>query len=293
MQLKDNKKIDSIRKYWFILLYYILIILVVFIITGKASWSFFVILSSLLTLFCSLFFWQFFILPEIGLSKHMIFSNYIILNQLFKTPLVLSVKNGEIKGDYVLLKKKPNTWVINIDQKSAVLIEDNNNQNSLLLHGIHVLRNNPKIIGSFYLGIHYIHIGPDDQNSLKPKNIQETLTEYHSRINLAQQTKTRLLSGDFIYPSFSVFYRLDKRSQYNNDLEMFLNLTKLFKGKISLLVTSRQFESCLVNEILNNWRKFCINKNREEILAGFSGKFEPTDIRIKGVKSQIYIDHIY
>lgn len=293
MLLNDNKMIDSIRKYWFILLFYILIILVVFIITGQASWTFFIILSAVITLFCSLFFWQLFILPEIGLFKHITFSKYIILNQLFKTPLVLSVKNGEIEGDYGLLKKKPRTQVINIDQKSAILIEDNKNQNSLLLHGLHVLRNNPRIIGTFYLGIRCIHLGPDDQNALMPKNIQESLTEYHTRINLAEQTKTRLLTGDFIYPSFTVLYRLDTRSQYNNDLEMFLNLTKLFKGKFSSLITFHLFETYLVNEILNNWRNFCCYKNREEILAKFPGKFEQKGIRINGVKSQIYIDYIY
>lgn len=293
MQLKDNKEIDSTRKYWFILLFYVLLILVVFIITGQARWSFFLIFSAFIALFYSLVFWQLFILPDIGLSKHLRLSKFIILNQLFNTPLVLSVKNGEIDGDFVLLKNKPNIQVLNIDQKSAALIEDTPNQTSLLLHGVHIIKNNPRIIGTFYLGFRCVQFGPEDQNTLKPKFIQESLAEYHTRITLAEKTKTRLPSGDFIFPSFTFFYKFASPGIENDDLEMFLNMIKLGKKINSSVYSSKYFESYLINEILKSWWKYCNNKKREEILAEFPGIFEPKDIRIKGVKFQIYIDNIY
>lgn len=293
MQLKVNKEIDSTRKYWFILLFYILLILVIFIITGQARWSFFLIFSAFIALFYSLVFWQLFILPDIGLSKHLRLSKFIILNQLFNTPLVLSVKNGEIDGDFVLLKNKPNVQVLNIDQKSAVIIEDTPNQTSLLLHGIHIIKNNPKIIGTFYLGFRCVQFGPEDQNALNPKFIQESLAEYHTRITLAEKTKTRLSSGDFIYPSFTVFYKFASQSIDNDDLEMFLNILKLGKKINSAVYSSKHFESYLVNEILKSWWEYCSKKKREEILAEFPGSFEPKDTRIKRVKFRIYIDNIY
>jgi hypothetical protein len=291
--MQDNRKFISSRKYWLILLFYILIILIVFIISGQLNWIFFIIFSAAITLLCSLFFWQFFILSEIGLSKHFTLSKYIILNQLFRAPLVLSIKNGEIEGDYALLKKKPKIRILNIDSKSAILITDNKNPSALLHHGIHILRSNSNIVGCFYLGIRNIHIGPDDQNSLKPKNIQESIIEYHSRIKFSEQSKTQLLSGDFIYPSFTVFYRLELFGQNNIDLEILKNLKKYIRGNNLSLFTTSDLESFLVNEIISNWQNYCSNKNREEIFNEYSGKYEPTGIKIKGVIFHIYIDHIY
>jgi len=293
MHFRDDMKNDSIRKNWFFLLFYILTILVVLILSGQARWSIFIILISVITLFSSLVFWQLFILPEIGFSKHAILSKYLILNQLFKIPLVLSVKNGEIDGDYSLLKNKPEIRVLIIDQKSAVLVENSTKKNLLLFHGIQVLKDNPKIIGTFFLGIRNIHLGPDSQNALMPKSIQESITEYQARINFAGLTKTHLTSGEIIFPSISIFYRFDLEDNINNNLGMFLDLVRTNNEKAPPIYSPYQFETFLIDEILNNWRSTCNLKTKEEIFTEFPGKFESKELIIPRVKIQIFIEDIF
>ena len=293
MQLKSDKEVESIGKHWFILLVYILIILIGFNVSSQIHWPLYVIIFTIIAVFFSLAFWQEYALPELELSNHFLLSRFILLNQSFKSPLVLSVHNGEIDGDYILLKKKPDIRVINVDHRSAVLIESISNQKSLLLQGVHILGKNPKIIGVFYLGLRFIQIGPVDKNALEPKNTHESQTEYHSRISSAEKTRTKLLSGDSIFPSFTVFYRPDTTGDYDRDLDLFLNISLMSKGDNSSLITSNELESSLISEIINNWNAFCNNKKMEEILSAFPGIFEPPDLKNIGLKSQVFLDQIY
>lgn len=293
MQLKSIKEVESTRKHWFILLVYILIILIGFIVSGQIHWPLYVIIFTTIAVFFSLAFWQEYILPDFGLSNNYLLSRYILLNQFFKSPLVLSVKNGEIEGDYILLKKKPVVRVINVDHRSAVIIESKSNQKSLLLQGVHILGKNPKIIGVFYLGLRFIQIGPVDKNTLEPKNTHESQTEYHSRISSAVKTRTKLLSGDSIFPSFTVFYRPDTTGNYLRDINLFLKIIQMSKGDNASTITSHELESDLISEIIDNWNAYCKNKKLEEILYEFPGIFELSDFKIIGVKSQVFIDQIY
>lgn len=293
MQLRSSKEMESTRKYWFILLVYILLILIGFIISGQIYWTLYAIIFSIIVIFTSLVFWQEYILPDLGLSKHLSLAKNILINQFIKSSLILSIRNGDIEGDYPLLKKKPDVKVIKIDQKSAVLIESASKKKSLLFYGIHVLSKNLKIIGVFYLGLRSINIGPDNKNGLAPIFSHESLVDYHSRINSAEKTKTQLLSGESIYPSFSIFYRIDSTGDYEKDLDLILNISKKLNRGNSSLITPRGLDKYLINEFLNNWNSFCENKNREEILAVIPNSFDLTEIRDCGIKSQIFLDQIY
>ena len=83
-------------------------------------------------------------------AEHLFLTKNILINQFTRSPLILSIKNGEIEGDYLLLKNKPEIKVLNIDHKSAVLIEDSSNQKSLLLNGVHVLKQESKNHWGFF-----------------------------------------------------------------------------------------------------------------------------------------------
>jgi hypothetical protein len=292
MQLKNIQKEALPRKFWIFFIFYFLTILIIFITYGGTNWFFLLLLLTILSFFCFLVYWQIFILPDFGLKDHLTLSKYIILNQLFKTPYTYSVKDGEIIGDYGLLKIKPSIRLINVDQKSAVLLIDESKQRTFLFNGIHLLANNPKIAGTFSLGFRFIHIGPDNQYSLVKQNAQESLTDYHARIQLTGMTKTQLHSGAFIYPSFSVFYRLDIRNLGTNELNDFLSRTLLLNEISSSFISPKQFETFLINEILKDWRNFCNSNDDEKIFAEYPGKFESLKEKIKGVLLQIYIDKI-
>jgi hypothetical protein len=293
MQLKNNKEIGTSKNIWLFLLVYVVLILIGFIISGQAHWILFVIIFLIITIFSSMVFWQGYVLPDLGLAKHFSLAKYILLNQFIKSPLILSITNGEIEGDYLLLKKKPLNQVLNIDPKSAVLIEDASNHKSQLLYGVHVLNKNPRIIGVFYLGLRSLQIGPNDKNDLVSKNSHESLAEYHSRINAAEKTKTKLLSGDLIYPSFSVFYRIDSSGNEEKDLDLFLKISRRLNGANISLFSPRELDEYITNEILNFWAAFCENKKRDEILAAFPNTFELSDVKKLGINSRIYLERIY
>jgi hypothetical protein len=293
MHLKNIQKEIVPRKYWIFFIFYILTILIVFITYGGVNWFFLLLFLTIFSFVCFLVYWQIFLLPDFSLEDHLSLSKYIILNQLFKTPLIQSIKDGEIIGDYGLLKNKPRIGLINVDQKSAVLLEDERKHRTFLFNGIHLLSNNPKVAGTFSLGFRSIHFGPDNQFSLAKQNAQESLTDYHARIQLAGMTKTQLHSGAFIYPSFSVFYRLDIRNIGTNDFNDFLSQTLLFNENNSSFISPKQFETFLIGEILKDWRNFCDSNDDEKIFAEFPGKFEALDEKIKYVLLRIYIDKIF
>jgi hypothetical protein len=293
MHLKNIQKDASQRKFWIFYIFYILTILIIFITYGGINWFFFLLFLSILTLICFLVYWQIFLLPDLSLYDHLTLSKYIILNQLFKTPIIQSVKDGEIIGDYGLLKTKPIVRLITVDQKSAVLLVNERKHKTFLFNGIHLLTNKPKIAGTFSLGFRSIHFGPDDQNSLAKQNAKESLIDYHTRIQLAEMTKTQLHSGAFIYPSFSVFYRLDIKNLGTNDFNDLLSRTLYLNENNSSLVAPKQFDTFLINEILKDWRNFCNSNDDAKIFSEFPGKFEVLEEKIKNVLLQIYIDKIF
>jgi hypothetical protein len=293
MQTKKIQKKEYIRKYWIFFTFYILAILVLFVLNMGFSWFLFLVFLIVISLVSFLIFWQIFLLPEFRLTDHLILSKYVIQNHLFKSSLCFTVKNGYIVGDYGLLKIKPQIRLLNIDQNSAVLLENSEKQRVLLFSGIHLLKNKPKIIGTFSLGFRYIHIGPVDQFSLSKQNAHGSLTDYHARISLSDKTKTLLHSGVIIYPSLSIFYMLDIKSLGTNEFYETLSRSMLFNKADSTFVTPRQFDNYLVNEILENWSRFANSTEDEKLLAMFPGKFKMADELMNGLLVSVYVDNIF
>ena len=128
MQPNSSKEAGPLRKTWLILLTYIIFILIVFFFSGQAHWILFVFVFLILVIFTSMLFWQGYVLPDLNISDHLFLAKNILINQFTRSPLILSIKNGEIAGDYLLLKNKPEIKILNIDHKSAVLIENASNQ---------------------------------------------------------------------------------------------------------------------------------------------------------------------
>lgn len=293
MRLKNNEGEISTGKYWSILIVFFLLLAAAFIFVGSVHWSFILLLIAALSVLLSMAFWQAYILPDLDINAHFSLSKFILLNHFIKSPLILTVRDGKIEGDYDLLKKKPITKIIAIDPKSAVLIEKNSKQKQALFSGTHILNNNPNILGVFFLGISSFRVGPTDKKALGSRNANESLAEYHSRINSAEKTRTDLSSGKAIYPSFVVLYRFAASGIYESDLELFNALSKFAKIENSPLNIYKSLETYLTNEIIISWKRYCKNKQRDDILTQFPGKFEPMELKIKGLICQIYVDQIY
>lgn len=293
MQPTRSKEAGSFRNSWLILLAYIIFILIVFFFSGQPHWIIFVLVFLILMTFSSMLYWQEYALPGLDFAKHLFLAKNILINQFTRSPLILSIKNGEIEGDYLLLKNKPEIKVLDIDHKSAVLIEDASNQKSLLLNGTHVLYENPTITGVFSLVIRYLQIGPGDKNDLGPRYSNESLAEYHFRKNSVESTRTKLFSGDLIYPSFSIFYRIAPSGDEENNGKLFQKIYEKFSSGDSDLVSSDNIDEFIISQILQKWRSFCENKTLDEILAQFPDIFELSLLDEFSIKSRISLDQIY
>jgi hypothetical protein len=288
MQMKVH-----LRKWWGFFIFYILATLLFFIIHEGLNWFLLLLFLIIISLFLFLFYWQIFLFPQFGLLDQLRLSKSVILKQLFNKQICLSVKDGEIVGEYGLLKIKPFFPLLNIDHTSAVLLEDDKKHKFLLFNGFHILRNNPKIIGTFSLGFRHIHLGPVDQYSFSKQKSQESLTAYHSRISQVERTKTQLNSGALIYPSLSIFYRLEITDIPANEFFEILSRIALFKEAGSLPVSPIQFESFLVNRILKNWVYFSKSTEVEKLLSAFPGKFTLMDEILKGLLLEVFVDNIF
>lgn len=293
MQPKSSKETGSFRNTRVILLTFIVFILIVFIFWSQAQWILFVIVFLILVIFSSMLFWQQYALPNLSIAEHFFLAKNILINQFTRSPLILSIKDGKIEGDYPLLKNKPEIKVLSIDHKSVVLIENASDQKSFLLNGIHVLNKNPKIIGVYDLGIRFLQIGPSGKNELGPKFSNESLADYHLRKVAVERTKTKLSSGDLIYPSFTIFYRIAVSGDEIIDGKMFQSIYEKFIRGDSDLVSSDQVDEFIIFQLLNNWNSFCENKNSDEIRAEFSNSIELSELNEFNIKSRISLDHIY
>ena len=293
MQLKSFKEAGSFRKTRSVLLLLICFILIVFLLWAEAPWILFVIAFLVLMIFSSMLFWQQYAIPDLDIAEHLLLTKNILLNQITRSPLFLSIKNGEIKGDYLLLKNKPDIKVLNIDHKSAVLIEGTSNQRSLFINGVHILNKNPKIIGVFYLGIRHLQIGPHERSDLGPKNSNESLAEFHLRKETAERTKTKLFSGDFIFPSFSIFYKIAHSGEVKMESLPFQRICEKIGSSDSNLVSPEKIDEFIIFQLLKKWNTFCENKNLDEILADFPDSFELSLLNEFGIRSRITLDQIY
>jgi len=293
MQPKSGKEAGFFRKSWLILLTYIIFILIAFFFSGQAHWILFVFVFLILVIFSSMLFWQEYVLPDLNFSDHLFLAKNLLINQFTRSSLILSIKNGEIEGDYLLLKNKPEIKILNIDHKSAVLIEEVSDHSLLLLNGVHVLNKNPKIVGVFSLGIRNMQIGPRDRNDLGPKYSNESLAEYHFRKNSAERTRTKLFSGDLVYPSFSIFYRIAPSGEEKMDSKLFQRIYEKLSSGDSDLVSSDRLDEFIIFQIIKKWNFFCENKNLDEILAEFPDSFELSLLNEFSIYSRISLDQIY
>ncbi len=293
MQHKSIKDTGPFGNSRLTLLSFIIIILIVFLFGAQAPWNFFVILFLIVVIFSTMLFWQQYVIPDLDIVDHLLLTKNILLNQFNRSPLILSIKNGEIKGDYLLLINKPDIKVLNIDHKSAVLIEDASNQRSLLLNGIHILRKNPRILGFFDLGIRYLQIGPEGRIDLGPKYINESLADYHLRKEAAERTKTKLSSGNSIYPSFSIFYRIAPTGEKNKDTILFQSIYEKIGRRDSEQVSSEKMDEFIIIQLLKKWNAFSVNKSLDEILAEFPVSFEISLLNEFGISARITLDQIY
>jgi len=293
MHPKSIKELGSSRNFRIILQLFIFLILIVFLIWAQTPWIFFVIVFLFVTLFFTMFFWQQYAFPDFGIAEHFLLTKNILINQFSKSNLILSIKNGKIEGDYLLLKNKPDIKILNIDHKSAVLLEDTSNQKSVLFNGVHIIYGNPKIIGVFYLGLRFVQIGPREKSDLGPKHSYESLAEYHLRKETTEKTLTRLVSGDLIFPSFSIFYKIEPAGKEKMENTQFQGICKEVASGIFDLISTEKIDEFIVFQLLKKWNAFCENKSLHEILVESPDSFEFLFINEFGIRSRITLDQIF
>jgi len=293
MQPENFKETGSFRKTRFILLSSIIFILIVFLFWAQTAWIFFVIVFMIVIVFSTMLFWQHYAAPDLDLFEQLFLTKNILINLFTRSPLFLTIKNGVIEGDYLLLKNKPEINVLNIDHKSAVLIEGNSNQRSLLLNGVHINIKKSKLIGVFNIGIRHIHLGPCAESDLGTKHSNESLAEFHLRKELVERTKTRLNSGDLIYPSFAIFYRLEPSGQEKKDSMLFQSICEKIRNDGSELVSSEMMDDFIISQLIEGWSAFCGDKNLDEILSNIPVSYELPLLTEFGIRYQITLEQIF
>jgi hypothetical protein len=166
-------------------------------------------------------------------------------------------------------------------------------QRSLLLNGVHQPKKKPKVIGVFNLGIRHIHLGPKAKNDLGTKHSNESLAEYHLRKEMAERTKTRLYSGDLIYPAFKIFYRLEPSGQEMQDCMLFQSIYNKIGINGSEFVSSELMDNFIISQLLDFWSSFCRNKNLDEILSKTPVSYEILLLNEFRIRYRITLKQIY
>jgi hypothetical protein len=293
MQLESKNNQGSFRNSRLILFSIIVFILIVFLFLVQARWIIFVIFFLVVVIFSTLLFWLQYAVPELGIAEQLILAKKILFNQFTNSSLILTIINGKIEGDYLLLKNKPEIHYLNIDHKSAVLVENTSNQRLLYLNGIHRFNKKLKILGVFDIGFRYLQIGPCERSEIGPRQAKESIADFHLRKKKVEKTKTRLSSGDLIYPSFSIFYRLDSSGQEKMDNVLFRSVYKKFGDHSTELLSSEMIDEFIVSQIVKLWSKYCENKELDEIFIKFPASFDLPWSTEFGIKTKITLDQVF
>lgn len=293
MLKKSLKENNLVGKYWLLPFSIFIVLLIGFIFSSKITWMLIFCIFILATLLVSFLFWLKFLLPKLDFHQLLKLSNLLIFHPKNYYQMILSIEKGVIQDDFGLLTKKPKIHILNIDQDSVSLVKDSSNQLLLFSHGTHVFTKEPEIIASFDLSPHLLELGPSTSDDLKQINFQESPTEYLARFNASERTKTRLSSGESIYPFFTIIYRIETTMIEIDNLQIITNLSNFLKPGNVLPLCSRHLDLFISNKVLECWQKYCQEKNKPGILSEFPGIFIPSSFSIKGVALKVYVPHIY
>jgi len=240
----------------FLLAFFVLAITNLFLLLSNHNLFLGLILNSSFTvlIFALLFYWPNPFLPQLKLSEKIsIATDYLIHRRLN----LVNIDKGQFQSDYPLLKKKPNHFFLCIDQKSAVLIVDQNNCVIPLFKGIHFIKRNQTIHHIVNLDMNLFHLGPlyDEDFPISSRAPGESLTNYHLRFRRFVETKTIIKDNQILYPSFQIVYKM----KYLNDFDSLNKYLLVFADELMRRDFSVEIrphiEKMISDVILRHWKQ--------------------------------------
>ena len=166
-------------------------------------------------LFLSFNFWLHYAFPQVTPGQKLSIFFHLLKSSLTGKDSYLIVKNGKIKQDYFLLKKKPTVSLVYVADYSAAVTQNSKNEIRKLEQGINYLPKGEVVILTFNLRLQHFNFGPgENEDPFQSKNAAESFTDFHARQLKAQKTRSQTRDAFEIYPGFHIFYQLE-----NGDFE--------------------------------------------------------------------------
>lgn len=133
-----------------------------------------------------------------------------------------------------------------IDEKSAVIVVNNDGKKRVILHGFHFISNREKALHTFDIGFHHFFWGPQKTEKLFRNHVPDLdLSQTHLHSLRVAQTKCKTKDEIKIVPSFSVFYDFSSPTGNKQLGEMLLNISDHFSA--NKIFGELQFE---INELI-------------------------------------------
>lgn len=217
----------------------------------------------------SFFFWLNFIpfFPK-GFVDFFRLVQTIFLSFFRRTNSKYHIRAGKFDRDYFVIKNKPELGAVLNDEKSIVIVINNNGRKRVIPYGYQFIDKGEHVLHTFDLGFHHFFWGPMEiEDSQRSKIPDQDLNRTHLHSLKIAQTKFQTKDGITIIPSFSIFY-----NSYTNARGKLLEATAL---NISDYFSTHNINGELQTEInriigesaTNSWKNLLNKSSSKEILT--------------------------
>lgn len=240
--------------YSFILLFFLVSVLNLYILASNHNLFLGIILSAcfLLLIFGLVFSWSDPIFRNLKPGDQIqIITDYLT----GKNQCVVKVENGLVDNNFLLLRNKPSHFFIQVDQRSVVIISDQNNSIIPLKSGTHYINRGKRILHVLHKDLNLIHLGPlpEEKSPAVSKAPGESLADFHARSRRFNQTRMAANDGQTLYPSFQIVYRIKPEKYTYMPSQDLVNLAgELIRGGIPV-ETTPDIDQIISNAVFEKW----------------------------------------
>ena len=296
---------DQARFFFYI--FFVFFILILFINLHLLSSNHNLILGIILSAFYFFLFYAFFFYwPDSFLPGLKIGDRFQIIADYLsgKNHRVVKVEKGFIEKNFLLLRKKPDHYFIEVDEQSVVIITDPNHHLTPLISGNHFISRHHRILHVLPKGLNLIQLGPLPEELFFPvsKTTGESLADFHARSRRFNLTRTSAKEGRILYPSFQILYRIKPEKNATMPDQNILGLAGELIQREFPIEMKPEIDRMISDAVLENWRgkiakmdSGAINeliKSTPVMLEDFSIFFTQNDELLKYFNITIFLERV-
>lgn len=230
-------------------------------------------------------------LPETTVGQILQILKLSLIHSLSTKPLIYKIRNGEINGDYFLLKIKPRINLLWIDRQSAALIVVDGKKLGIRFSGFYVFSKPVTIFCTLFTSTRRVVFGPDSQSALSAIGSGERISNHHARIRSGIRTQSITKDGITVFPNFEIIYRIDTQKNHEELIKILKSLPG-FQSPSGSKESLEIIENYLLQITLLEWKRLIAELTHAQVLNKIPFIIHTQNLFNNGLIFKIYVPTI-